>query len=334
MGAPPYDLSHLKNTDMKRRTFIRDAAGAISLLTLFPAGLSGIAREQTPGMLEKRSLGRTGLKLSIIGFGGIVVRDATPRQASVRVKEAIDRGINFFDVAPSYGDAEIKLGPALKPYRKDIILACKTRKRDKKNARIELEQSLKNLQTDYFDLYQFHVVRTIEDVEQIFAPGGAMETVLEAKKEGKIRYIGFSAHSVEAAMLLMDQFDFDTIMFPVSASSWHAGNFGPQVLQRAHEKQMGILALKAMVRGPWPEGTTERLPKAWYEPMTDPEEARTGLRFALSHPITLALPPGNEDLFKMALNIIHEFEPLDTHEIEKIKRDASQQNPLFRYEEA
>lgn len=319
---------------MKRRTFISKTAGAISLLSLFPAGLSSIGREHPPGMLEKRTLGRTGLKLSILGFGGIVVMDATPHQSSVRVKAAIDRGINYFDVAPSYGDAEIKLGPALKPYRKDVILGSKTGKRDKKNARIELEQSLKNLQTDYLDLYQLHAVRTTEQVEEIFAPNGAMETFLEAKREGKIRHIGFSAHSVEAAMLLMDRFDFDTIMFPFSASSWHAGNFGPQVLQYAHEKQMGILALKAMAKGPWPEGTTDRIPKAWYEPMSDPEQALIGLRFALSHPVTLAIPPGNEDLFKMALNILTDFEPLNADEVEKIKREASQQNPLFRFQQA
>jgi aryl-alcohol dehydrogenase-like predicted oxidoreductase len=318
---------------MKRRTFIRNAAGTISLLGLFPAGLSGVARDRVPGGLEKRELGRTGLKLSVLGFGGIVVMDATPSQAAERVKEAIDHGINYFDVAPSYGDAEIKLGPALKPYRKNIVLGCKTTQRDRDNARKELEQSLKNLQTDHFDLYQLHAVSTIEEVEQILGAGGAMETFLEARKEGKIKHIGFSAHSVEAAMLLMDRFDFDSIMFPVSASSWHAGNFGPQVLQRAREKQMGILALKAMAKGPWPEGTTRKLPKCWYEPMSDPQEALAGLRFTLSHPVTLAIPPGNEDLFRMALKILRDFEPLSAEELQEIKTRASQQSPLFRYQQ-
>lgn len=320
---------------MKRRTFIRNTAGAAGMLSLFPAGLSGITRDYVPGKLEKRSLGRTGLKVSIIGFGGIVVRDATPQQASDRVKEAIDYGVNLFDVAPTYGDAEEKLGPALRPYRNDVILACKTQRRDREGARRELEESLEKLQTDHFDLYQFHAVSSVEDVERIFASGGAIETFLEAKKEGRIRHIGFSAHSVEAAMLLMDNYDFDTVMFPVSPSSWHAGNFGPQVLQRAHEEQKGILALKSMVRGPYPEGTTqeERVPKAWYQPMTEQEEARTGLRFALSHPVTTAIPPGNENLFRMALNILPEFEPLGTDEVESLKRHASQQTPLFRYQE-
>jgi aryl-alcohol dehydrogenase-like predicted oxidoreductase len=317
---------------MKRRTFIRHAAGAAGLLGLFPAGLSAITREQTPGKLEKRTLGRTGLKLSILGFGGIVVMNATPEQSSERVKAAIDRGINFFDVAPSYGDAEEKLGPALKPYRKDIVLACKTGVRDKAGARRELEASLKKLETDYFDLYQLHAVTELEDVDRIFAPNGAMEMILEAKDEGLIKHIGFSAHSVEAAMALMDRFNFDTIMFPFSASSWYAGNFGPKVMQRAHEKEMGILALKAMAKGHWREGAERNIPKAWYEPMTDPDEARLGLRFALSHPITLALPPGNEDLFEMAMRIMPEFEPLTNNEIERIKREAAQHIPLFTHE--
>ena len=317
---------------MKRKTFLRNAAGALTMLGMFPAGLSSIERvHQYPGVMEKRALGKTGIKLSVIGFGGIVVRDATPAEATHRVKEAIDYGVNYFDVAPSYGDAEIKLGPALKPYRKDVILGNKTQRRDKAGARRELEQSLSKLETDYFDLYQFHAVSSIEDVEQIFGPDGAMETFKEAKQEGLIRHIGFSAHTVDAAMMLMDRYEFDTIMFPFSASSWYAGNFGPQVMQQAHEKGLGILALKSMARGTWPEGTTDRLPKAWYEPMTDPGEALNGLRFALSHPITTAIPPGNEDLFSMSLNIISDYTPLSPEEIERIKRDASQHSPLFRH---
>ena len=150
--------------------------------------------------MEKRSLGRTGEMLSIIGFGGIVVKDATPEEASKVVKLAIDSGINYFDVAPSYGDAEIKLGPALEPYRNDVFLACKTGERTKDEARVELEQSLKRLRTDHLDLYQLHAVTTLANVDTILGPGGAMETFLEARKEGKIRFIGFSAHSVEAAM--------------------------------------------------------------------------------------------------------------------------------------
>ena len=268
----------------------------------------------------------------MIGFGGIVVKDATPGDASALVKNAIDAGINYFDVAPSYGDAEIKLGPALEPYRKGVFLACKTTNRKKAEARAELEQSLKNLRTDHFDLYQHHAVTKVEDVKTILGPGGAMETFLEAKKEGKIRFIGFSAHSVEAAMALMDGFDFDTILFPVNFATWHAGNFGPQVLARASEKKMGILALKAMAKGPWPQGSDRsKYPKCWYEPLTDSEDILMGLRFTLSHPVTAALTPGEAELFKIALNVADRIKPLGESEIKAIKEKGLATNPLFRF---
>jgi len=263
------------------------------------------------------------------------VMDVSPTVASAVVKLAIDSGINYFDVAPTYGDAEIKLGPALEPYRKDVFLACKTTKRKKDEARVELEQSLKNLRTDHFDLYQFHAVTTLEDVETIFAPEGAMEAFLEARKEGKIRFIGFSAHSVEASMAMMDRFDFDTILFPTNYVTWHAGNFGPQVLARAHEKKMGILALKAMAKGPWPENADKsRYPKCWYEPLVSSEEIRMGLRFTLSHPVTSAITPGEHELFKKALNLSDSLSPLKKKEIEAIKLKGLKENPLFNYPRA
>lgn len=323
-----------KAKDMKRRIFIKTAAAALPAIGFFPADLSAIERETLSGKIEKRSLGRTGEKLSMIGFGGIVVMNATPEEASQRVSEAIDYGINYFDVAPSYGDAELKLGPALKPYRNKVFLACKTTERSREGSRKELEQSLKRLQTDHVDLYQFHAVKTLEDVNTLFSPDGAIETSLAAQKEGKIRFIGFSAHSVEAAMELMKRFNFDTILFPVNYATWYAGNFGPQVLQLAQEKKMGILALKAMAKRPWPKDTTNKIAKCWYEPLSDPEEALMGLRFTLSHPVTAALPPGNEDLFKMALQLSPRIKPLTPEEISQIKLKGLSGKPIFTYPSA
>jgi len=316
---------------MKRRKFIAAAAAAVPAITLFPADLSGMARKTAPGKLEKRSLGRTGEMLSVIGCGGIVVMNATPSEASERVRKAIDAGVNYFDVAPSYGDAEVKLGPALEPYLKDVFLACKTTMRTKDEARKELEQSLKNMRTDHFDLYQHHAVTELKDVDTLLGPGGAMETFLEAREEGKIRFIGFSAHSVEAAMALMERFDFDTILFPFNYATWHAGNFGPQVMEKAKEKKMGILALKAMARGPWPEGANRSAyPKCWYEPLMTTEDITMGLRFTLSHPVTAAIPPGDENLFMKALALADRVKPLDEAEVLSIKERALKGVPLFK----
>jgi len=318
---------------MKRRDFIRTATVAAPVISLFPADLNALVRESVPGKLEKRALGKTGEMLSMIGFGGIVVMNATPSDASELVKLAIDSGVNYFDVAPSYGDAEVKLGPALEPYRKNVFLACKTGKRKRDDSRAELEQSLKNLRTDHFDLYQHHAVTNLEDVETILGPGGAMETFIEAKKEGKIRFAGFSAHSVEAAMALMNGYDFDTILFPFNYSTWYSGNFGPQVLDRAQEKKMGILALKAMAKGPWQEGADRsKYPKCWYEPLITKEDIRMGLRFTLSHTITAAVPPGEPELFKTALSLRNDLKPLKDAEVAEIKKKAAAGVPLFKYE--
>jgi aryl-alcohol dehydrogenase-like predicted oxidoreductase len=316
---------------MKRRKFLETSAMSVPLISMFPANLSAIVRETTKGKIEKRALGKTGEMLSMIGFGGIVVDKATTDQAASRVKEAIDHGINYFDVAPSYGNAEEMLGPALEPYRQDVFLACKTGERKKEGARRELEQSLKYLHTDHFDLYQLHAVTTLEDVDTIFGKGGALETFVEAREEGKVKYLGFSAHSVEAALALMKGFDFDTILFPFNYAAWYHGNFGPQVMEEAKKREMGILALKAMAWRRWEEGEERTIDKTWYKPLTDKEQARAGLRFTLSHPVTSAIPPGHEDLFSMALGLATDFKAMDKDEIGAIKEKAMLIDPIFSY---
>jgi aryl-alcohol dehydrogenase-like predicted oxidoreductase len=316
---------------MKRRKFIETSAMSVPLISMFPANLSAIIRETAKGKIEKRALGKTGEMLSMIGFGGIVVDKATTEQSASRVKEAIDYGINYFDVAPSYGNAEEMLGPALEPYRKDVFLSCKTGERKKDGSRRELEQSLKYLHTGHFDLYQLHAVTTLEDVDTIFGKGGAMETFVEARDEGKVKYLGFSAHSVEAALALMKGFDFDTILFPFNYAAWYNGNFGPQVMEEAQKRGMGILALKAMAWRRWEEDEERNIDKTWYKPHTDKEQARAGLRFTLSHPVTAAIPPGHEDLFSMALGLASEFKPMVDSEIAAIKEKAMKTDPIFSY---
>ena len=316
---------------MDRRDFLVKGSAA-SLLACFPASLAGLERTMPEGKLERRALGRTGERLSIIGFGGIVVMNASTQDAANRVAEAVDRGVNYFDVAPSYGNAEEMLGPALEPYRKNVFLACKTTERSREGAQRELDNSLRTLRTDHLDLYQLHAVNTKDDVEKIFAPGGALETFVAARKAGKVRWLGFSAHSVEGALALIGRFDFDTILFPTSFGTWHAGNFGPQVLEAARAKGMGILALKAMARGPWPAGAKrDRYPKCWYEPLASPEDAMMGLRFTLSHPVTAAIPPGDETLFRQALDLAMRFTPLGEEEATALKQKALAGAPLFKF---
>lgn len=280
--------------------------------------------------MEKRQLGKTGEMLTLVGFGGIVVMDEEPSSASRLVAKAVEeRGINYFDVAPSYGNAEERLGPALEPYRDSVFLACKTEMRGADDAWAALQQSLKLLRTDHFDLYQLHAVTTLEEVDQITGPGGALETFVKAREQGLTRYLGFSAHSEEAALALMDRFDFDSILFPFNWVTWHQANFGPRVLERAMEKGMGALALKALAKRPWGENEDHRWPKCWYSPVDNVEEAALGLRFTLSQPITAAVSPSHAELLWWACDVADNFKPLSEEEMAAVAARSQGITPIF-----
>jgi aryl-alcohol dehydrogenase-like predicted oxidoreductase len=319
---------------MQRRDFLRRGTAAAAGLTATKKLLQPNAKASETSKLApipKRRLGKTGADLSIIALGGIVVMDTEQPFANNIVAEAFDRGINYFDVAPQYGNAQQKLGPALEPYRKRSFLACKTLMRDKDGAANDLEDSLRKLRTDHVDLYQFHAVTTKEDVEKIFGPSGAMETFQAARKAGKIRFIGFSAHSVENAFSMLDHYDFDTILFPINFVLFSQANFGPQVLARAHEKGMGILALKGMAKTTWPEAQKKDHPnpKCWYQPAALPDEAALGLRWTLSRPITAAVPPGDEKYFRLAMDVAQKFEPIRPEEEKALLARAQGVEPIF-----
>ncbi len=283
-------------------------------------------------LLPRREYGRTGISLSIIGFGGIVVMNAEQNHANRVVAEAVERGVNYFDVAPSYGDAELRLGPALKPYRDRVFLACKTGERTKEGAKKEFEQSLERLYTDHFDLYQLHGITDVaKDVDAAFAKGGVMELLAEEKRVGRIRHLGFSAHSEEAALTALDRFDFDSVLFPFNFATFLAGDFGPRVLEFAQSKGAARLALKAMARQQWPEAHAERqnYPKAWYEPVLDERLSELALRWTLSLPITAAIPPGEEPFFRRALDVAANFRPITKEETGELVRATQGLNLIF-----
>lgn len=280
--------------------------------------------------MEKRRYGKTDVMLSVVGFGGIVVTDETPATASRLVGHAVqERGINYFDVAPTYGNAEERLGPALEPYRKSVFLACKTEKRTAEEAWAALHHSLKLLRTDYFDLYQLHAVTTLDEVEQVFAPGGAMETFVKAREQGLVRYLGFSAHSEEAALALMERFDFDSVLFPINWVCWHQGRFGPRVVAKAQEKGMGILALKTLAKRQWNDGEERKWPKCWYAPVDTFEEAKMAFRFTFSLPVTAGTSPGHAELLWWMCDAAEEFTPLTAEEEAEVARRSAGLKPIF-----
>ena len=318
---------------MRRRDFLRRGTAAAAGLAASQRVFNPLAKAgEILNPIPKRRLGKTGVDLSIIAFGGIVVTDTESAFAKNVVAEAFARGINYFDVAPSYGNAQERLGPALEPYRSRSFLACKTAERTKSGAAKELEESLRLLRTDHLDLYQFHHLTTMDEVNTVFGPDGAMETFQAAKKAGKVRFIGFSAHSVEAALAALDRYEFDTILFPINFVLFSQAKFGPQVLAKAREKGMGILALKGMAKTTWPKTMKESErpnPKCWYQPAALPEEATLGLRWTLSQPITAAVPPGDEKYFRLAMDVAQKFEPLKPEEEKGLLARAVGVEPIF-----
>ncbi|MEM6393966.1 MAG: aldo/keto reductase [Planctomycetota bacterium] len=263
-----------------------------------------------------RQLGRHDVRLSVLGMGGIVVSKVEQSVADRRVAETIDRGVNYFDVAPQYADAEERLGPALRPYRDGVTLACKTLQRSGAEATAELERSLTRLQTDRFDIYQLHAMTTAEDADEVLGPGGALEAVVKAREQGKVRLIGFSAHDEATALRLIETGAFDTVLYPLNAVAYEAGVFGPGVLAAANERGMGVMALKAMARGRVESWEDRPYPKCWYQPEDRPEVARLLLRYTLNLPgVTAAIPPGEPALFEMALDAVDRgLEPLSEEE--------------------
>jgi predicted aldo/keto reductase-like oxidoreductase len=315
---------------MDRREFLEKSFQVGAGLSVFPLLRCRGKKTTIDYKLPRQKLGQTGEMLSIIGFGGILLKDEEQAAANTMVKQAFDRGINYFDVAPTYGNAEERLGPALKPFRDRCFLACKTTQRDKVGAERELHESLRILQTEHFDLYQLHAITTQEDVEKALGPNGAMEVFFKAKQEGKIRFIGFSAHSEDAALLAMDKYDFDTVLFPINFVCLYQGNFGPRVVTRAKEKKMGILAIKALAFTRIQEGEENPYKKLWYKPIEDEEMSNLALRFTLSQGVTSAIPPGEARFFWKAVEIAEEYTPLTTQENDKLRKLAEGVEPLFK----
>jgi aryl-alcohol dehydrogenase-like predicted oxidoreductase len=269
------------------------------------------------------------VKLSVVGFGGICVMNEEPSDAARMVREAIDLDVNYFDVAPSYGDAEEKLGPALAPFRAGVFLACKTGKRDATGARGDLEASLRKLKTDHFDLYQLHAVTTRDEVLAILGPGGALETLRKTRDQGLVRYLGFSAHSEEAALMLMDGFAFDSIMFPFNWACWLKGGFGRPVLQRAKEDELARLALKTLAKRRWRPGEVKNWPKCWYKPVESFEEAEIATRFTLSMPVTAGVSPGHFELFRWMCDAAEKLGPLAEAEEHALAAAAAELEVIF-----
>lgn len=261
--------------------------------------------------MRYHKFGRTGFDISAVSYGGIVSMQDGQAASDRYVAWAIDQGVNYFDVAPSYGDAEEKLGNSLKPYRKDIHLACKTGERLKVNAEKELAQSMQRLHTDHFDVYQLHAIAGMQDVETAFGPGGVMEMVSTLKKRGIAANVGITAHNEDAALKCLELYDFDTVLFPFNWFMNMEHGMGSRLIKAAKERNMGVLCMKAFIERKWDneeEREASAFPKSWCKPI-DVEDKTFGtaaMKYALSLGVDTLIPPGNYASFSFAVDHIEE----------------------------
>ena len=270
--------------------------------------------------MQTRDLGATGQQSTVVTFGTIALNWLEQEGANHLIELVLDHGINHFDVAPTYGDAELKLGPKLRQYREDIFLGCKTQERSYEGAWSKLERSLDRLGVETIDLYQVHGLEYEEELETITGEDGALRAFREAKQQGLIDHIGVTSHGNPD--LILDAIeaieDLETLMFPlnpvVDAKDGAEYDYDA-VLSRASEQDIGTLAIKAFAKGPWPD--TDDLPEHerpyanWYEPVDDPETIRQRLNYTLSRGVTSVVTPGDPKLVKMVLDAGDRFEELD-----------------------
>lgn len=311
---------------MKRREFIERS---VALGLAAAAGGAGAVHADAP--LPCRPFGSSGRELSVVGFGGIVVMNVEQPEADAIVARSVERGVNYFDVAPTYGNAQDRLGPALRPFRDDVFLACKTAERRAEDARRELENSLRVLETDHLDLYQLHALNTDEDIASAFGPGGAMEAFVAARERGEVLHLGFSAHSVEAALRAMGEYPFDSILFPFNVVCMRNGNFGQQVLDEATARGLACLALKALAWTPWGEGEERAYPKCWYRPVDDPQMVGLALRYTLDLQVVSAVSPGDVRLLEAAIDAAVGYQPLSDQERAMLAAMTEGVEPIFSY---
>jgi aryl-alcohol dehydrogenase-like predicted oxidoreductase len=226
-----------------------------------------------------RILGRTGVTVTCIGLGGEGVLRTFNREKEAYdlINRAIDLGINYFESARAYAGSESYYGKALRDRRKGIFLTSKSHARDKHGAMAHLQETLRMMHTDHLDLWQVHDMRTEDDIREVFGPGGAMESFLQAREKGMARFIGVTGHHDPAILRkCIEIADFDTVLMPVNPAEAHYKSFIKSVLPVAEQKRMGIVAMKVYFRG-----FAARIP--WYESM------EPFLHFALSHPVSTAV---------------------------------------------
>jgi aryl-alcohol dehydrogenase-like predicted oxidoreductase len=283
--------------------------------------------------METRRFGRTGHMSTVAIFGAAAFWEISQADADKVMEQIIAAGINHIDVAPSYGQAEIRVGPWMPRERGRFFLGCKTQERTREGAWNELQESLKRLQTDHFDLYQLHAVTTFDELDQVTAKGGALEAAVEAQRAGLTRFIGITGHGVDSPAIYREalrRFDFDSVLFPLNfvqmANPTYRQN-AEALIAECQQKDVGTMVIKSITKGPW--GEREHTAKTWYEPFEQAEAIQQAINFVLSYAVTGICTAGDTRILPLVLKACQSFTPLSAAELEKLIELGKDYQPLF-----
>ena len=283
--------------------------------------------------MEKRRFGRTGHMSTVAILGAAGYGGVTQAQADASMETVIAAGVNHIDVAPTYGQAEERLGPWLARERDRFFLGCKTEERPKEAAATSLRRSLERLQVDSFDLFQIHAITNMEQLDEVTRPGGALEAIVEAREEGLTRYIGITGHGLAAPNVFLEalrRFDFDTVLFALNFVQYADPAFRREagdLLRACRERDVGVMVIKAVAKGPW--GEKPKVYDTWYEPFDDMSLLRPAVHFALSQDVTGLCTAGDIRILPLFLEACQDFAPMDEAEQKSLIAQASEFEPLF-----
>jgi aryl-alcohol dehydrogenase-like predicted oxidoreductase len=345
------------NTD--RRTFLK-TGGMMTAAALGSAALSELAEGQkvsstrlaTSSTMPTRNLGKTGHKVGIFSLGGQASLERASNEAVAVpiIERALDLGVNYIDTSSIYGGperwSEQYVGKVMKHRRSDAFLATKTKERTRDGSMRMIEASLKLLQTDHVDLWQLHDIGTMTDIHEIFAKGGAMEALLEARDQKMVRYLGITGHYRPDALIeAIHRYPFDTILMAVNAADPHHYSFSDQLLPLAVEKQMGIIGMKVPARGrllsTWTPPPLEQQKHSWEGMVLAPTpgtlDMRQAMYYSLSLPVSTVII-GCDTVAQLEQNVelAREFTPFSQKQMVMLSAKAepvSKQSLFFRFYE-
>lgn len=283
--------------------------------------------------MEKRRFGRSGHMSTVAIFGAAAFWEIEQREADKVMEMVIEAGVNHIDVAPSYGQAEQRIGPWMPRERERFFLGCKTMERTRAGAWEEMQRSLKLLQTDHFDLYQLHAITSMEELDACTMVGGALEALIEAREQGLTRHIGITGHGIDSPAIFLEalrRFDFDSILFPLNFVQMSIPEFrrnAEMLIATSKAKDVGTMVIKTVTKGPW--GEKQKTATTWYEPFDQMEQIQPAVNFALSYEVTGLCTAGDVRVLPLVLKACQNFSRLSQPERDGMIQSGEQYEPLF-----